>query len=212
MRSILLSAGILGAGGVLLYLFVFDLWIVPDDPLLAASVFPTLAPEDKMLVVRGQVPEVGELARCASPTEPETYVVGRVFGVGGDRVEIRGGQITRNGARVKARQEGDPVTLAHPVTQSLVPMRAHVGETGPTMLSLGEGRPFTFTYLTGAAGGGRIQAEVGRGKLFLVSDNRLMHQDSRDFGQIDEATCEHVVFRLWGESFRDAARRFTIVW
>jgi signal peptidase I len=50
------------------------------------------------------------------------------------------------------------------------------------------------------------------GKLFLVSDNRSMHEDSRDFGQVDASTCEHIVFRLWGEHYTDSSRRFTIIW
>lgn len=197
------SGGVLGAIGVLLYLFVFDVWVVPHDPLLAASAFPTLAPDDKMLVQRERVPGVGELARCTSPTEPGGYVVGRVFGVGGDRIQIVDGEITRNGARVGARHLCDPVVLAHPVTQNLVTMRCAVADTGP----------FTFSYLTPTGQGGRRHLTVVEpGKLFLVSDNRVMHQDSRDFGQVDAESCEHVVYRLWGETFQDASRRFTIVW
>ncbi len=39
-----------------------------------------------------------------------------------------------------------------------------------------------------------------------------MHQDSRDFGQVDASTCEHVAFPLWGERYTDGSRRFTILW
>ena len=53
---------------------------------------------------------------------------------------------------------------------------------------------------------------VEPGKLFLVSDDRHIHKDSRDFGGVDAATCEHVVFRLWGERFTDGSRRFNILW
>jgi signal peptidase I len=53
---------------------------------------------------------------------------------------------------------------------------------------------------------------VEPGKVFLVSDDRHIHKDSRDFGQVDGAACEHVVFRLWGESFGDSSHRFNVLW
>jgi signal peptidase I len=59
---------------------------------------------------------------------------------------------------------------------------------------------------------GESSAKVEAGKVFLVSDNRLMHLDSRDFGQVDVSTCSHIVYRLWGERFTDSSRRFTILW
>ena len=59
---------------------------------------------------------------------------------------------------------------------------------------------------------GNHSAVVEAGKLYLVSDNRLMHQDSRDFGLVDSSTCEHIVFRLWGERYAASTRRFNVLW
>ncbi len=195
--------GIIGAIGLLLYLFVFDTWVVPDrDVMFVASIQPTLLPNDRILTRRRSVPGVGELARCMDPTTG-SYVIGRVMGVGNDVVEIKNGLVTTNGIGTPARHACSPVTLTHPVSEELVTLNCAAVETGA----------WTYHFLAHPQfndGDHAITVEPGR--AFLLSDNRHMHQDSRDFGTVDITTCEHVVFRLWGDRFTDAARRFTFLW
>lgn len=197
--------GIVGAVGLLLYLLVFDVWVVPRgrEVQFSASILPTLMPEDKLLIHRGRAPRWGELARCASPQSAGEYVVGRVFGVPGDRVEVSDGSVSTNGKPVLARTWCEQRVVAHPITGNLVTMQCAVADTGA----------WTFEYLTNSAMiTGTRSAIVEAGRLYLVSDNRVMHHDSRDFGQVDASTCEHVVFRLWGERYTDSSRRFDILW
>jgi len=204
-RTAVWLLGILGAIGLLLYLLVFDVWIVPRGPdgVFAASILPTLMPEDKVLVQRRRVPGYGELARCASPSVTGGYVVGRVFGTPGDRVEVNDGAVVTNGKALASRHGCPPKVVAHPITENLVTMSCGVADTGA----------WTFEYLTHPEmQSGTHSAMVEAGKLYLVSDNRVMHEDSRDFGLVDASTCEHIVFRLWGERYSDASRRFNILW
>lgn len=204
-RLVLWLGGILGAIGLLLYLLVFDVWVVPrgQEVQFPASILPTLMPEDKLLIQRGRVPRWGELARCASPQTAGEYVVGRVFGVPGDRVEVSDGGITTNGKPFTSRTWCKQQVVAHPITGNLVTMQCGVADTGS----------WTFEYLTNSEMiTGTRSALVEAGRLYLVSDNRVMHHDSRDFGQVDAATCEHIVFRLWGERYTDSSRRFDILW
>ncbi len=203
-RGVAWVVGVLGAVGVLLYLLVFDVWVVPSgDVGFAASILPTLMPEDKVLVLRGHGVSFGELARCASVDTPGTFVVGRVFGAAGDRVEVTDGTITTNGKGLSARHACPERLVAHPVTENLVTMSCGVAETGA----------WSFEYLTSREiSGGTHSSTVEAGKLYLVSDNRTMHQDTRDFGLVDASTCEHVVYRLWGEHYGDNSRRFNILW
>jgi signal peptidase I len=203
-RGLVWLTGIFGAVSLLLYLLVFDVWVVPSgDAQLAASVLPALMPEDKLLIQRGRRPIYGELARCASPVTAGAFVIGRVFGTRGDRVEVTDTVITTNGKAVAARHGCAQRLVAHPITENLVTMDCGVVETGA----------WSYEYLSNRQMiGGNHSSLVETGKLYLVSDNRLMHQDSRDFGQVDESTCEHVVFRLWGERYSDSSRRFTVLW
>lgn len=195
---------ILGAICGLLYLLVFDVWVVPTgDKEMAASILPALMPEDKLLVQRGRTPVYGELARCISPTAPGTFVVGRVFGTAGDRVEVNDFAVLTNGQRLAARHGCPPRTIAHPVSETLVTLSCGVAETGA----------WSFEYLSSPElSGGNHSSTVEAGKVYLVSDNRVMHQDSRDFGLVDASTCEHIVFRLWGERYLDSSRRFNLLW
>jgi hypothetical protein len=51
------------------------------------------------------------------------------------------------------------------------------------------------------------------GRWYLVSDDRHIHLDSRDYGQIDPATCQHIVFRVASaRGFGDADKRLSIIW
>lgn len=195
---------ILGGIGVLLYLFVFDTMVVPtDDPLLVASVAPTLYPQDRILVRRGSEVRDGQLVRCASPDPTVPYVIGRVMGMGGETVELRSERVYINGRPLVSRHACEPVTMSHPVSGQSITLACQVEET----------EAWTYSYLVASEyPEGARMAVVEAGKLFLVSDNRHIHKDSRDFGQIDASTCEHVVFRLWGESFLDARRRFTLLY
>jgi signal peptidase I len=204
MRTLVWLSAIGGAICLLLYLFVFDVWTVPkNDPQLAASVLPQLMPDDVVLTRKGSEPSYGELARCLSPVNPSTWVVGRVFGVGGDTVQINDMAVVTSNRALTARHACPAVTVVHPATQELVTLVCAVAETGA----------WEFQYLGSRdMSTGEHSALVERGKLFLVSDNRFMHQDSRDFGQVDATTCQHVVYRLWGERFTDGKRRFTLLW
>lgn len=206
MRGLLWLAAIFGAIAFLLHLFLFDTWVVPeDDALFLASVQPTLFPQDRLLVHRKAVPHSGQLARCVSPENPTQYVVGRVFGGQGDRVELQGGRVLIQGKVVSIRHGCPPVTLVHPATGRDIELTCGVEDNGS----------WTYAVLTSSQGGAGQNGGGGvieAGKLFLVSDDRHLHQDSRDFGQVDAESCEHIVYRLWGKSFQDASRRFTILW
>lgn len=197
-------AGIASAIALLLYLFLFDTYVVPtDDAVLVASVAPTLSGDDRLLVQRGSSPRYGQLARCASPEYPGKFVIGRIFGVVNDTVEIKQERVTVSGQFVVSRRGCKPQTLVHPIT----------GEERQLVCSLEENGAWTYEVLTDPEHpeGDRV-AKVEADKAFLVSDNRHIHYDSRDFGPVDLATCEHVVFRLWGTSFGDSSRRFNILW
>jgi signal peptidase I len=203
VRFVVWAGAILGAIGLLLYLFVFDTWVVPgDDPMFTASILPTLAPGDRVLVRRDTMPLLGQLARCVSPVDGR-FVVGRVFGMERDTVEIKQEYVSTDNQRTVARFACPPVTLTHPATGQLLTLGCGVEENG------------AWSY--GALHASESwepdhSAIVEAGKLFIVSDDRHLHQDSRDFGQVDASHCEHIVYRLWGNSYLDHSRRNNILW
>ena len=58
-----------------------------------------------------------------------------------------------------------------------------------------------------------VSHEVDAGRVFLLSDNRSLHDDSRDFGSVELSTCKDLIsFRLWGaEGFFMSRSRFEYV-
>jgi len=203
-RSVVWITGILGAIGLLLYLFVFDTWVVPTDDLpMATAIAPTLDGDDRILTRRGSSPRIGELARCMMPDGSGRYVIGRMFGGEGDNVEIVNERVSVNGKAPAARFGCGSATVTQPVTLEKVQLSCSVEDNGA----------FTYSVLLHPEyREGQRVAKVEPGKVFLVSDNRHIHLDSRDFGQVDASTCEHVVFRLWGKSFVDSTHRFNVLW
>jgi signal peptidase I len=195
---------IVGAIGLLLYLFVFDTWEIPgNDPLFVASIEPTLKPQDRILTSRRSSPRFGELSRCLVPDGRGTYAIGRIFGIEGETVEVLNERVAVDKRAPATRFGCGTVNVVHPVSQAQLPLTCSVEDNGA----------FTYSVLLHPEyREGHTVAKVEPGKVFLVSDDRHIHQDSRDFGQVDAATCEHVVFRLWGERFTDGSRRFNILW
>lgn len=206
-RGLVWIAGILAILGVLLRLTLFNIWTVPDDPSLAASVAPTLAEGDALLLLTRGSPGFGDLVRCVDPYDAQRFVVGRVAGVEGDVVETEGRRLRVNG-RAYDGQSSCPkptLTILHPTTLSEVKIRCDVVEMGAGWHYRGYApTPFKATSMT---------REVGPGMLFLISDNRDFHQDSRDFGAIPAASCPNrIVSRLLGkEGWGDSERRFTYI-
>lgn len=209
MRSFLKAlawiAGILGVVAGLLYAFVFDTWTVPgDDPQLAASIEPSLGAGDTVLVSRGKQPDVGVLVRCVDPDAPGRFVVGRIVGKYGDVIDIQGGTFQINGHSVSSPNACDPpkITVRNPVTNEDQDLHCsyeeYAGVSHPAIRS-------------GNEPGKHVEVESGR--LYLVSDNRAMHLDSRDFGSVPVGSCQRIAFRLWGlGGFNDTRTRFSFVW
>jgi len=119
-RGVVWIAILLGAIGGLLYMLVFDVWVVPTgDPQLAAAILPTLMPEDKVLVQRGRSPVYGSLRAAPRRLRQGPSSSVRVFGTAGDRVEVTDSVVTTNGKGLAARHGCPQQIIAHPVTENL---------------------------------------------------------------------------------------------
>ena len=193
--------------GIILRLTLFDVWTIPDDPVLNASLLPTMGSGDTVLVLTRGTPTLGDLVRCADPEDASRFVVGRIAGFGGDTVEIKHTSLTINGTRFDSREAcvKSTFTVANPQT-------GHETKLNCSRVEMGGGWHFRGhdPKLNKA---GNDKQVVGAGRVYLLSDNRAMHDDSRDFGTIPEENCkQRVVFRLWGPSgWSDSDRRMTVI-
>ncbi len=198
---------IFGAIGVVLHFLFFEVWRIPtDDPLLAASVEPTLRAGDLVVVTRRTSIGRGDMLRCPDPDSPGRFVVARAIGRHGDRVEVREELVSLDGRRNPSPKACDPpvLTVHDPRNDEDVPLTCSEEDLGDR----------TFSALRRPERPERpVEATVEATKWFLVSDNRHVHLDSRDYGQVDSDGCQHVLFRLVGAAgFADSQARLTIIW
>jgi len=82
--------------GVLRLLFL-KTWTLPDDLQLGASVEPSLHHKDTVVLITRGKRGFGDLVRCKDPDDPTKYAVGRIVGVEGDIVEVKGRHLFVNG-------------------------------------------------------------------------------------------------------------------
>jgi signal peptidase I len=184
-----------------------EAWKIPtDDPMLAASIEPQLSAGDVVLVWRGPTFARGNLLRCPDPQAPGRYVVARAIAAPGDNLLI-----DREGISL----DGHPTPSPHGCEQH-----------DYAMFDPGRNEDTNLTCITQEYGDRDFSALVSAdhpeaatkirpegGQWFLVSDNRHIHVDSRDFGPIDGAGCRHIVFRLYGgDGFGDVKKRLSLVW
>jgi signal peptidase I len=194
-RGLVWTVGIIVAGGLFVRATLLDPWRVPDDLVTNAALAPTLGAGDLVLVAKHGKGGFGDLVRCADPEDATKFVVGRVAGADFDNVETQGGSLVVNGKRY------DP-GLSCPKPTFTIPDPG--GDDDPIELTCGMVEMGGGTHMR--ATGGRAAREpkterrVPNGSYFLLSDSRDLHQDSRDYGYVDQSTCHTIMFRLWSKA------------
>jgi signal peptidase I len=169
-------------------------WQVPeDDPDLAASVAPTLAPGDWLILWRASAPGFGDLVTCPDPENPGDVFIARIAGEPGDVLVVDDtGNITVNGARAQSEHacETPKLRVDNPRNGEPVELRCGIEQLG------GVHHKRALVPASGLKPA-PVKHEVDPGSLFLISDNRAMPFDSRDFGSLPKASCnETIIFRL----------------
>jgi len=204
LKALLWIGGIVALILIILRLTVFRLWTIPEDLVLDSSMRPTLASGDIVVVVTVGERGFGNLVRCADPEDPQRWVVGRIVGLQGDEVDIASGMLTVNGTHYNNTAPcAKSIEVPHPTSGA--PIAATCSR-----VEMAGGWHYRADVPTTE---GETKHKVGPGRVFLLSDDRTFHDDSRDFGAVQANTCtELIAFRLWGKSgFADAEHRFTYI-
>jgi signal peptidase I len=209
LRFLFWATVIVGAIIGVLRLTALRWWQVPtDDPLLEASVTPTLAGGDWVLLWRATPPRYGSLVLCPDPQEAGRVIIGRVLGEDGDTVSIDGARVTVNNRDVPTERRCSEATfqLRDPSTGEAVIQHCDMEAAGGVAHLRG-----TLENLNRRPVG--TTRQVSEGQFFLVSDNRGYPFDSRHYGAVERRTCkEWIFFRLVSKNgFPDEKQRFTYI-
>jgi signal peptidase I len=189
-------------------LFRFESWTIPEDRgALTASIAPTLRGGDTVLMLMRGTPDRGALVRCKDPEEPSRWVIGRIVGLQGETVTMSGPNVVVDGQRFDVTEECKErtFTVAHPDSGAEIEVNCQrVDFAGSWHFRGAMAKP---------PAGEPSAHKVGPGMVFLLSDNRDVHDDSRDFGTIPLDSCQgNITYRLWGrDGWSDSAARMTYI-
>ncbi len=186
-------------------------WQLPgNDPYLDASVEPTLHGGDWIVLWRATTPKFGDLVLCPEP-KSNRPTIGRIAGESNDHLKLTGSALAINNAPVEVEGKCDQFHARDPVSSSDVVQSCSFevlnGRTHPRgnqiqtdQAPIGDKPPDP-------------EFDVPSGQVFLLSDNRALPYDSRDYGTVDRGSCvETVVFRLVSkDGFFDVANRLSLI-
>jgi len=207
-RAIAWTAALLLGVALLARALFLDVWTVPTgDARLAAAVAPTLSVGDTVLLLTRGGPGFGDLVRCADPDDAKRFIVARIAGTPGDNLEVDDSTLHVNGHSYHSDMScpESAFTVEHPTTGATVNLTCDVVKMGSGWHYRGH---IAKPSLVAPA-----KVHVDEGMLYLLSDDRTFHDDSRDFGAVPRASCNGLIFfRLWGkDGLADEKRRFLAI-
>ncbi len=174
-------AGIIIVVGAVFRIFLVETAIVAHD-----GMSPTLSAGDRVVLWRSSDFAIGDVVVCLHPREAGRYVLGRVMGKAGMRIETFRGQLDIAGSRPVVDFRGTRRWL------DITTGRVREMRFGIEQLAADEHEFMVDPHETFAI----RPVQVTRG-LYLIGDNRTYRgEDSRAFGPVDESTCRGKVFMI----------------
>ena len=186
-------------------------WQLPqNDPYFEASVEPTLHGGDWVVLWRASRPKFGDLVLCPEP-KTNRPVIGRIAAEAGDHLKLTGSSLTINNTPSQVEGKCDPFHARDPASGGDIVQTCSFellnGRTHPRGNQAQNDQPIVGDKPPDP------EFDVAGGQVFLLSDNRALPYDSRDYGMVDRGQCvETVVFRLVSkDGFFDVGNRLSLI-
>jgi signal peptidase I len=172
-------AGILVVAGAIAYFFFVRVVEVGHNAMA-----PTILMGDSVLVWRTTDFELGDVALCLHPSEPNRYVLGRVVGRPGQTIRIERGILYINNQA--------PDSDIHTAIQFT---NNEIGRVQTMVWGVEDLLDHDHTFFYEERRMPTYRSHEVRGGPFLLSDNRTyVGEDSRTFGEVSELLCIGKVF------------------
>ena len=161
-----------------------------NDEALVASIAPTLAAGDWVVLTKSSEPQFGDLVFCPDPAVPRRALIGRVFGSKNDVVAVEGANVIVNHQVTNIVDDCGKFAIVAPDTKQRVAQNCVVERLDQLEHPRGESESSHGDYAR--------PMTVLPNRIYLVSDNRDFPLDSRSFGALLREDCpERIVARLW---------------
>lgn len=155
------------------------------------SMVPEIIPGDIFLFRTVGLLGAGDVAVCKNPEDESSLVVGRIIGLPGDNVYLKGNHLHLNG-RMVHHNYIEPMMYFDTTTEEEMKYIVRRAEE-----KLG-GSLFTIALMDTTRGKDFREVVVPQDSFFLLGDNRNMAYDSRNFGMVPISNCiGEAMFILW---------------
>lgn len=180
LRGLFTLASWLVAIALVMKFFFVDVIEVPHNGMA-----PTLIKGDRVLVWRRAHVDMADIVICQHPAKPEASVLGRAIAFAGHTVSSEAGNIMVDNDRANIEWEGD-LHFYDTTHEKLFFM--HVG-------SMNYVRHNQHAFMVEDGTSFELSPYQVQHGVYLLGDNRAdPADDSREFGEVDPATCRGQVF------------------
>lgn len=181
LQAILKLASFLALIAFVLKVFFVDAFIMPHNGMA-----PTLVFGDRILVWRRAKPDMGDILLCQHPGKPEATVIGRAIAFAGHTIDVDSrGQLTVDDDIATVEGEGD-VRFFDQTREKLFNM---------TLGTINYRSKHRHEFFVEQGGSFDMPSHAIERGIFLLGDNRSdSWDDSREFGEVDPATCHGQIF------------------
>lgn len=168
---------------VMLLILLARLWVFSPVKVEGHSMDPTLHDGQRLITSKLSNLERQDIITTKEPDNPNVYVVKRIIGLPGDKIEMKDDILTING-----KESAEPYLTDYKKQFAEDQLSEEYSYNAAFQEQAASATTFTDDF----------NVTVPEDQYFVLGDNRLISKDSRIFGFVDQSLIQgKVVLRFW---------------